>query len=451
MSSVLTHQTFYETKVKSIQHAIRDHLIEINNGGENGHSFSLKKTTVSHRVPQLNDFRKNTRKIDITSFNNIIEIDSLNRICIAESGVTFAELVKETLKHGLIPTVVPELKTITLGGAIAGCSIESMSFKYEGFHNSCLEYEIITGTGEIITCSPTHREDIFEMIHNSFGTLGILTRLKFKLIPAKPFVRMEYINYSSFKEFMQAIMQHYKAQDMDFMDGIVHSPTECVLCLGYLTDSAPYVHTYDWNIFYKSTKKRKEDYLPIYDYLFRYDRECHWLTRNYGLENKLLRFLFGKFFLGSNNILKLAHKFPFLNYSIHGPKVVADVFIPASNSENFFDWYAGMFNFFPLWIVPYHINKMYPWINPSLMKDVKDTLFIDCAIYGFTQDKRYNYYKELENKVFSLKGIKSLITNNFYNEEEFWLSYNKVMYKKVKSKTDPYYIFGDLYIKTKAR
>ena len=68
--------------------------------------------------------------------------------CVAEPGATFAAVVRRTLAVGLLPKVVPELEGITLGGAVAGSSVESMSFRYGGFHDSCLEYEIVTGTGE---------------------------------------------------------------------------------------------------------------------------------------------------------------------------------------------------------------------------------------------------------------------------------------------------------------
>ncbi len=89
------------------------------------------------------------------------------------------------MKHNLVPIVVPELKTITIGGAVAGCSLESMSFKRGGFHDNCLEYEIITAEGNILTCTPENENNlIFQMVHGTFGTLGIISKLKFQLIPA---------------------------------------------------------------------------------------------------------------------------------------------------------------------------------------------------------------------------------------------------------------------------
>jgi hypothetical protein len=53
---------------------------------------------------------------------------------------------------------------------VSGCSIESMSFVYGGFHDSCLEYEVLTATGEVLTCRRDNEHRlVFEMMHNSFG------------------------------------------------------------------------------------------------------------------------------------------------------------------------------------------------------------------------------------------------------------------------------------------
>src|SRR5262245_41728104 len=90
--------------------------------------LSLRKKTVSHQVPKAHDLRHRDDKIDVSELTEILSIDAANRICVAESGVTFVDLVHATLKHGLVPIVVPELATITVGGAVSGCSIESMSF-----------------------------------------------------------------------------------------------------------------------------------------------------------------------------------------------------------------------------------------------------------------------------------------------------------------------------------
>jgi len=102
--------------------------------------LSLLKKAVSHQVPKRGDAKYADERLDISDLDEILAIDEQRRICVAESGVTFVALVAATLRHGLCPLVVPDLKTITVGGAVAGCSIESASFKYGGFHDSCLAY-----------------------------------------------------------------------------------------------------------------------------------------------------------------------------------------------------------------------------------------------------------------------------------------------------------------------
>ena len=67
---------------------------------------------------------------------------------------TYEDLVAATLPYGLSPLVVPQLKTITLGGAVTGLGIESASFRNGLPHESVLEMDILTGAGEVVTASP---------------------------------------------------------------------------------------------------------------------------------------------------------------------------------------------------------------------------------------------------------------------------------------------------------
>lgn len=435
----------HEEKVSRIAHQLKS----LGNGSG---FLSLKKESVSHMVPNANDPRHRDRKVNVRDLNEILEIDPKNKICVAEPGVTFSDLVCETLKAGLIPYLVPELKTITIGGAVSGCSVESMSYKYGGFHDSCLEYEIITATGEVLHCSPTENADIFHMVHGSYGTLGIISKVKFRLIEAKPYVRMDYIVYPSFEALANAMREHYRKKDLDFMDAIVHAPDKAVLCIGTFVDSAPDVEISDYtflNIFYKSTLRKKRDYLKTADYLFRYDTECHWLSRTIpGMETKLLRLLLGKFLLSSTNLLTWSKRLaPILKYDKR-PDVVVDVFIPSNQLERFYELYLGKIRYFPLWVVPYKRVQRYPWINDDFEKRIGDELFFDLAVYGLrNRKKEINYYKLLEEMVYDTNGIKTLISHNFYDRETFWKIYNRSNWEKVKKRTDPGNLFRDLYDK----
>lgn len=406
--------------------------------------LSLKKKAVSHQVPKPGHHTYTDEKLDVSDLNQILHIDHDKKICVAEPGITFVDLVRETMKHGLVPITVPELKTITIGGAVAGCSIESMSYKFGGFHDSCLEYEVVTAKGDVLICSADNENSlIFQMMHGTFGTLGIITKLTFKLVSAKKYVHVIYKKFNNLSDYLKETWRIYQEKDFDFMDGIIHSPTELVLSVANFTDEAPYAHNYDWmRVYYKSTKTRKEDYLKIPDYFFRYDKGVTNVTPS----SFLGRLLFG-WFLNSSSVLRLVEKFHKIIPSGQIP-VTVDTFIPFSKMPEFLRWYEKEVNFFPLWYVPYKRVRDYEWIDTKYMNNIKDELFLDIAIYGLKKRSDKDYYKILEDKLTQINALKTLISTNHYTESEFWKIWNKDNFDKVKAKTDPDNILRDLYAKT---
>jgi FAD/FMN-containing dehydrogenase len=409
----------------------------------------FEKKVVSHKVPKPRARLPNAYTLDISDLDSILEIDAQAGTCTAEPGVTFAELVPRTLALGLVPATVPELKTITLGGAVAGCSVESMSYKYGGFHDSCLEYEILTASGEALVCSRDGPNSlVFEMAHGTFGSLGLITKLKFRLVPARPYVRVRYERRAEFGDYMEALVSSTARDGVDFIDGLALSGGEFVICLGSFVDEAPYLSSYDrGQAYHRSVAARSEDYLRAFDYFFRYDADCHWISRNFGLENPLLRLTLGRLLLSSSRMLAIAQALAGL-VGQRRPEVIVDLFVPASRSGEFWQFYRGTFDYYPLWVVPYRIERVYPWISPRHIPLDSEKLYIDFAIYGYRPKDSRNYYRILEEKLRELQGIKTLISHNFHDEEEFWSVWNRENYEAVKLIVDPGNAFRGLYEKT---
>jgi FAD/FMN-containing dehydrogenase len=436
LHSTVIRAASHDAKVERVVRQLRRHPV--------GRPASFKKRAVSHQVPKKKDKRYTDDKIDISDLDEILDIDVAARTCTAEPGVTFKALVASTLPLGLVPLIVPELETITIGGAVSGCSLESMSFKYGGFHDTCLEYEVITARGDVVACTPDgDRKLLFQMMHGSFGTLGVLSKLKFRLIPAKPFVRVTYEPHATLAAYKAAIWRRFEDRDVDFMDGILHAKDAHVLSLGRFVDAAPYTSRYDWlKVYYKSTAERQEDYLRTQDYFFRYDRG----VTNVHPKSAIGRLLLGKF-LHSSQVLRLAEKLHYL-LPDERPAVTLDVFIPFSKVESFMDWYEREIGFFPMWCVPYRLVRRYEWLSPRFLEGVRDELFLDLAIYGMKQRGSRNYYKEIEDVLAEVGGIKTLISYNYYEEDDFWAIWNRDNYARVKAMTDPDHVFRDLWAKT---
>src|SRR5690348_520060 len=119
------------------------------------------------------------RRLDVRNFNEVLEVK--DGYVESEGMVTYEALVDACLPHGVMPAVVPQLKTITLGGALAGVGIESSSHRQGLVHDSVLEVDVLLGDGRVVTCSRDNEHaDLFYGFPNSYGTLGYALRVKAK-------------------------------------------------------------------------------------------------------------------------------------------------------------------------------------------------------------------------------------------------------------------------------
>ncbi len=119
---------------------------------------------------------------------------------------TYEHLVDATLAHGLMPFVVPQLKTITIGGALTGLGIESSSWRAGLPHESALSIDVLTGAGEIVRATPDGPDaELFTTFPNSYGTLGYAAAATIELVPVHPYVRLRHVRFEDLDELSSAI------------------------------------------------------------------------------------------------------------------------------------------------------------------------------------------------------------------------------------------------------
>jgi len=138
--------------------------------------------------------------LDVSGLTGVIQVDAQPDPAIGgpptadvQGMCTYEALVDATLPHGLMPQVVPQLRTITLGGAVTGLGIESTSFRNGLPHESVLEMDVFTGSGEIVTTHPG--DDLFDAFPNSYGSLGYATRLWIALERVPSYVALRHVRF----------------------------------------------------------------------------------------------------------------------------------------------------------------------------------------------------------------------------------------------------------------
>lgn len=414
--------------------------------------FSLKDSTSN--MISSKEYKKTTSSLDISALNQVLSIE--NNVALVEPRVTMEHLVKETLKIGLIPPVVPEFKGITVGGAIMGASLESSSHLFGQFNDSCLEYEVLLGDGSIIIVNRESHSDLFYGLSSSYGTLGIILLAKIQLAPAHPWVHLHYHKFSNLHE-MRSLLQKLCSQELppDYIDGLIFSEKEGVIMSGYKIDQPKNKKTYllsSWKPwFYVHAKEAKEEVIPLLDYLFRYDRGAFWMgsylthlkslwqyvtkikcshsfTEKQKLPspflNRLLPLFFGKF-LGSTSLYKALHKIP--EEWFHTHFIVQDFYISLEKALPFIEKALHNTNISPLWICPIKSTK-----TPQIFAPHKQEspLLVDIGVYGapFGKKNAQEHTKDLEALAQEIDARKMLYAATYYTEEIFWNIYDKKKY-----------------------
>ena len=154
--------------------------------------FRVRKGSSSNLFRYGPRQQRGASTISLADFNHVLSLDANAATVETEGLVTYEKLVAETLAHGFLPTVSPELKHITVAGAIVGIGIESTCFRYGFVHDGLLEADVLLSDGRVVTCSADNEyADLFHGLPNSYGTLGYILRARLRLIPAQPFVRIE--------------------------------------------------------------------------------------------------------------------------------------------------------------------------------------------------------------------------------------------------------------------
>ena len=128
--------------------------------------------------------------LSMEKFNKIIHVDERNLQATVEPGVITQVFMDEIAAHGLMYPVDPSSKgSCMLGGNLAESSGGPRAVKYGTVRDYVLNIEMVLPTGEIIwtganTLKYASGYNLTQLMVGSEGTLGVITKIVFKLIPS---------------------------------------------------------------------------------------------------------------------------------------------------------------------------------------------------------------------------------------------------------------------------
>ncbi|MEU4433568.1 FAD-binding oxidoreductase [Nocardia rhamnosiphila] len=422
---------------------------------------------------------KNTAPgLDVSGLTRVIEVDPDSKTAEVAGMTTYEELVAATLPYGLAPLVVPQLKTITLGGAVTGLGIESTSFRNGLPHESVLEMEVLTGAGEIVTIDPDGADaELFRGFPNSYGTLGYTTRLKIELEPVLPYVELRHLRFHDLRELESVLEQvvldrSHDGERVDYLDGVVFSAGESYLTLGRQTEEPGPVSDYTgMDIYYRSIQHDgpapKRDRLTVHDYLWRWDTDWFWCSRAFGTQNPKVRRFWPKRYRRSSfywKLIALDHRYD-IGDKLAARKgeppqerVVQDIEVPVERTADFVEWFLREIPIEPIWLCPLRLRDSgtpdsdRPWpLYPLRPGRTYVNIGFWSAVPKSPGQLDGAANRAIEKTVTEFDGHKSLYSDSFYEPEEFAALYGGESYKALKKRYDPGQRLLDLYSKAVQR
>jgi FAD/FMN-containing dehydrogenase len=405
---------------------------------------------------------QDTPGLDVAGLDGVIALDLVEGTADVQGVCTYEQLVAETLPQGFIPFVVPQLRTITLGGAVTGLGIESTSFRNGLPHESVLEMDILTGSGEIVTATPDNdHADLFEAFPNSYGSLGYATRLKIKLEKVPPFVTLRHVRMADAAEAVRAIQTitesgHWHGERIDGLDGTAFSPDEIYLTLATFVSDPVRVSDYTGQqVYYRSIQSRETDALTMNDYIWRWDTDWFWCSGAFGAQNKWIRRVWPSRYRRSDvfhKIVGLDEKLGIIKTldrikKIPGrERVIQDIEVPLAKVPEFLEWFDAEVGMRPVWLCPLRTTRSWP-AYPLETGEI----YVNAGFWGTVEVPAGSapglVNRKIEDAVHAMGGHKSLYSEAFYDQTTFDQMYGGEVLAAVRGRYDPQDRLSTLYEK----
>ncbi|KAK4485473.1 hypothetical protein RD792_008115 [Penstemon davidsonii] len=137
-------------------------------------------------------------------------------------GELWINILHESLKHGLTPKSWTDYLHLTVGGTLSNAGISGQAFLHGPQINNVYQLQVVTGRGEVVTCSDEQNTDLFHAVLGGLGQFGIITQARIALQPAPRKVKWIRALYSDFTLFTND-QEHLisSTNSFDYVEGFV--------------------------------------------------------------------------------------------------------------------------------------------------------------------------------------------------------------------------------------
>ena len=185
--------------------------------------------------------------LSLLKMDNILEVDAENLTATVQPGVIIQNLNNAVAPHGLLyPPDPGTVATATMGGSVAECSGGLRGLKYGVTKHYVMGLEVVLADGQIArfggkTVKNVTAYDMVKLFTGSEGTLGIITEIIVRLIPAPEARKTMFAAFTDLSDAGNAVTAIVKNKvipaTLEIMDQVTIKTVENFSKIGLPTDA----------------------------------------------------------------------------------------------------------------------------------------------------------------------------------------------------------------------
>jgi cytokinin dehydrogenase len=155
--------------------------------------------------------------IDTADFNALHWAGNAEIDC--QPGVIWLQVLNLALTRKLTPPVLPDTLFLTIGGTLSVGGMSDTSYRLGGAVDHVAEIDVVTGEGDLLTCSASKSSDLFYAVLAGMGQCGLIVRGRLRLVAAPSFVAIRTLKYSNRTQFLRDMEIFARAESQGAVSG----------------------------------------------------------------------------------------------------------------------------------------------------------------------------------------------------------------------------------------
>jgi cytokinin dehydrogenase len=135
------------------------------------------------------------------------------------AGATWRQVMAHCQSQGRLPFVMPLNLDLSLGGTLSAGGFGANSHRYGPAIAHVKTLEVVTGAGDLVTCSAESQPDVFHAALGGQGRCGIIGSATLALRPFKPNVRTYYLLYEDLEPWLADQQRLAQMPQVDYLEG----------------------------------------------------------------------------------------------------------------------------------------------------------------------------------------------------------------------------------------